>query len=173
MTADEVEPSGSPLGRFDPDLSDGLYEVHLRNLPLRLLAAGREHHDEVMREFAMMALDENTASDHAPARLVELVDILGRRYGAASARPDAEIDAALERGEVTIDIVYHVPAHVAEAAGQLESMMAEVDEFCREQQLLAMARPPLYVQFAEWYLDEFRRQIDGEEPRPWDGPLEP
>ena len=88
MNADEVEPTASPLGRFDPDVSDGLHEVHLRNLPLRLLAAGREHHDEVMREFAMMALDESTADHHAPARLLELVDILGRRYGAATARPE-------------------------------------------------------------------------------------
>ena len=173
MNADEVEPTASPLGRFDPDVSEGLHEVRLHNMPLRLLAAGREHHDEVMREFAMMALDENVGSDHAPARLMELVDILGRRYGAASARPDAEIDAALERGETTIDVVYHVPDHVADAAGQLESLMREVDEFCRDQQMLALARPPLFVRFAEWYLDEFRRQIAGEQPRPWDGPLEP
>ena len=173
MNAEDVEPTASPLGRFDPDVSEGLHEVRLANLPLRLLAAGREHHDEVMREFAMMALDESDASDHAPARMRELVDILGRRYGAATARPDAEIDEALERGDVTVDIVYHVPDHVAEAAGQLESLMAEVDEFCRDQQLLALARPPLFVQFADWYLEEFRRQIAGEPPQPWDGPLEP
>lgn len=173
MNAEEVEPTASPLGRFDPDVSEGLHEVRLRNMPLRLLAAGREHHDEVMREFAMMALDESSVAHHAPGRLMELVDILGRRYGAATARPDAEIDDALERGELTIDVVYHVPDHVAEAAGALESLMAEVDEFCRDQQLLALARPPLYVRFAQWYLDEFRRQISGEAPRPWEGPLEP
>ena len=173
MNANEVEPAASPLGRFDPDMSEGLHEVRLSNLPLRLLAASREHHDEVMREFAMMALDESNASDHAPVRLIELVDILGRRYGAATARPDAEIDEALERGERSIDVVYHVPDHVAEAAGQLESLMSEVDEFCQDQQLLALARPALYKQFADWYLDEFRRQIAGEQPQPWDGPLEP
>jgi hypothetical protein len=173
VNAKEIEPKASPLGRFDPDVSDGLHEVRLSNLPLRLLAASREHHDEVMREFAMMALDENDATDHAPARLIELVDILGRRYGAAAARPDAEIDEALERGDATVDVVYHVPDHVADAAGQLESLMAEVDEFCRRRQMLALARPEPYVRFAEWYLDEFRRQIAGEPPQAWDGPLEP
>jgi hypothetical protein len=173
VNAEAVEPKASPLGRFDPDMGGGLHEVRLRNVPLRIFAASREHHDEVMREFAMMALDEGDAGDHAPARLIELVDILGRRYGAATARPDAEIDEALERGDATIDVVYHVPDHVAEAAGQLESLMAEVDEFCRCRQMLVLARPALYVRFAEWYLDEFRRQIAGEPPHAWDGPLEP
>jgi hypothetical protein len=173
VSGDEVEPTASPLGRFDPDIDDGLHEVRLHNVPLRILADSREHHDEVMREFAMLALDEGLDTDHAPARLIELVDILGRRYGAAGSRPDAEIDDALVRGAASIDLVYHVPDHVAEAAEQLEALMRETDEFCRQQQMLALARPELFVRFAEWYLDEFRRQIAGERPRAWDGPLAP
>ena len=173
MNAEEVEPKASPLGRYDVNAHDGLHTVHLLNVPLRLLAAGREHHDEVMREFAMLALDENIDKQHTPVRLIELIDILGRRYGAASARPDAEIDAALERGDTTIDLVYHVPEHVTDAASQLDSLMAEADEFCRQQHMLALARPQLQIDFARWYLDEFSRQIAGEPPRAWDGPLEP
>jgi hypothetical protein len=173
VNAEEVEPAASPLGRFDSDLADGLYEVRLLNVPLRILAASREHYDEVMREFAMLALDERLHTDHAPARLIELVDILGRRYGAASARPDAEIDDALACGATAIDLLYHVPDHMADAAEQLESLMRETDEFCQQQQMLALARPELFVRFSEWYLDQFRRQLSGEPPRPWDGPLEP
>ena len=169
----EIEPKESPLGRYDVDARDGLHEVHLLNVPLRLLAAGREQHDEVMREFAMLALDENLDSTHTPTRFIELIDILGRRYGTASARPDAEVDSALARGDLTIDLVYHVPEHVTEAAQQLDELMAEADEFCRQQQMLALARPPLLIDFARWYLDEFTRQIAGEPPRAWDGPLEP
>jgi hypothetical protein len=172
MSAEKVEPKGSPLGRYDTDLDGGLYEVRLLNVPLRVLAAAREHHDEVMREFAMLALDESSASEHVPARMLELVDILGRRYGASSARPDAEVDAALERGDRSIDLVYHVPDHVTDAADQLESLMAEADEFCRQQQLLALARPKLLMDFSDWYLSEFKRQIAGEPPRQWDGPLD-
>jgi hypothetical protein len=173
VTPEEVEPKGSPLGRYDVDAHDGLYEVHLLNVPLRILAASREQHDEVMREFAMVALDENFDSSHTPTRFIELIDILGRRYGAASARPDAEVDAALDRGDATIDLVYHVPEHVAEAAQQLDALMTEADEFCRQQHMLTLARTQLHIDFARWYLDEFTRQINGESPRPWDGPLEP
>jgi hypothetical protein len=170
--SDVLEPKGSPLGRYDSDGDEELFEVRLMNVPLRVLAAGREQHDELMREFAVLALDERLATDHVPARMVELIDVLGRRYGARTARPDAEVDAAIERGQLTIDVVYHVPAHVADAADALEQLMSEADEFCRAQQMLALERSPLMVDFARWYLDEFRRQIAGEPPRPWTGALE-
>lgn len=171
-TRETAEPHGSPLGRYDPDGADCLHEVRLLNVPLRLLVAGREHHDDVMREFAMLALAEDTDAEHTPTRLLELVDVLGRRYAAAAARPDAEVDAAVARGETSIDLVYHVPAHVEAAANELAALMDEADEFCRERKLLALARPPLVIEFSRWYLDEFRRQIAGEPPRPWDGPLD-
>jgi hypothetical protein len=169
---DTAEPEGSPLGRYDPEVSNGVHEVRLLNVPLRILAVGREHHDDVMREFAMLALSTDVSPQHTPARLLELVDVLGRRYAAASARPDAEVDAALARGETTIDLVYHVPEHVATAAAELAALMDEADEFCRERQLLALARPPLVVEFSSWYLDQFRRQIAGGPPQPWAGALE-
>jgi hypothetical protein len=173
VTTDEIEPSVSPLGRYDSDPGDRLYEVRLLNLPVQVLAAVCEHHDEVMREFAMLALDETLDAEHVPARMLRLVDVLGRRYGAASERPDAEIDAAIERGDATVNLVYHVPSHVTDAADELEALMAEADDFCRQQRLLALARPELSVRFVRWYMEEFRRQIAGEPPQPWDGPLAP
>ncbi|MBV9097070.1 MAG: hypothetical protein JO079_03340 [Frankiaceae bacterium] len=174
MTATESngEPHGSPLGRYDSDLSDAVHEVRLLNVPLRLLVAGREHHDDVMREFAMLALADDMDAEHAPKRLLELVEVLGRRYAAAAARPDAEVDAAVARGETSIDLTYHVPAHVADAADELAALMDEADEFCRERRLLSLSRPQPVVEFSAWYLDEFRRQIAGQPARPWDGPTE-
>jgi len=171
-TREAAEPHGSPLGRYDPGAENGLHEIRLLNVPVRILVAGREHHDDVMREFAMLALAEDMDAEHTPKRMLELVDVLGRRYAAAAARPDAEVDAAIARGETSIDLVYHVPDHVADAADELAALMDEADEFCRERRLLSLARPPLVIEFSRWYLDEFRRQIAGEPPRPWDGPLD-
>jgi hypothetical protein len=50
--------------------------------------------------------------------------------------------------------------------------MAEADDFCRREQMLTLERTEVMRTFAEWYLDEFRRQVNGEPPRPWDGPLD-
>src|ERR1700712_5073727 len=165
----------SPLGRYDD--SNGAevgrtLEVRLLNAPVQVLIAARRHHDEVMHEFSLLAVNE--ASPRAvPRRLADLVETLGRRYGASARRPDAEVDAALDRGAVTVDLTYQVPAHVVEAADRLEALMTEADEFCRREQMLTLPRSALLVDFAHWYLDEFRRQIAGFPPAPWTGPSAP
>jgi hypothetical protein len=166
--------SASPLGRYDDD--DGredLHDVHLLHLPVRVLVASRERHDELMREFALLALGGPSGRPEIPIRLLELIDILGVRYGNAAARPDELVDEAIARGDDTIDLSYTVPAHVLEAADRLDALMAEADAFCRAEQLLTLARSEVMVRFATWYLDEFRRQVAGKPPQPWDGPLDP
>ena len=45
-------------------------------------------------------------------------------------------------------------------------------QFCRQEQMLALARSEVQHRFAQWYLEEFRRQIAGEPPQPWDGPYD-
>jgi hypothetical protein len=165
----------SPLGRYDSGgtAAERTYEVRLLHVPARLLAAGRAHHDELMHEFALLAVNEPDGSGTVPQRLRDLIETLGHRYGAAASRPDALIDQALADGADTLDLTYRVPAHVVGAADQLEVLLAEADEFCRSEQLLTLPRPPLLREMAQWYLDEFRRQIAGEPPQPWTGPLDP
>lgn len=164
----------SPLGRYDDGGGDEtLHEVRLLNLPVRVLVAGREHHDELMREFALLALAPDLPPEHVPRRLVELTEILGVRYGASAERPSAEFEAAIEEGQETIDLTYQVPGHVVEAADTLERLMQEADDYCRAEQLLTLQRSEVVAQFSSWYLEQFRRQIAGEPPEPWSGPMEP
>jgi hypothetical protein len=54
-----------------------------------------------------------------------------------------------------------------EAADRLENLLAQADELCRSGELLAMPRSETMLAFSGWYLDEFRRQIAGQTPRPW------
>ena len=164
----------SPLGRYDDGaMREDLHDVHLLGLPVRLLVASRERHDELMREFALLALGGPIGRADVPTRLLELIQILGVRYGHAAARPDELVDEAIARGDDTINLSYTVPAHVVEAADNLDALMREADEFCRSEQLLTLARSDVMVEFADWYLDEFRNQISGNPPRPWSGPLDP
>lgn len=167
--------AASPLGRYEggPDEDLDLHEVRLLNLPVRVYIAGRERHDELMREFALLALGGPSGRTDLPKRLLELTEILGVRFGSASERPDDVVDGAVGRGDDTVDLTYRVPAQVVEAADVLEGLMAEADEFCRTEQLLTLARDPVIVEFSAWYLAEFRRQVAGRPPRPWSGPLDP
>jgi len=126
-----------------------------------------------MHEFAMLAVAEPDGSGTLPQQLLQLVETLGRRYGAAASRPDALIDQALADGVDAVDLTYRVPAHVAEAADRLEALLAEAGGLCRSEQVLRLPRPPLLRQGGHWYVEEFRRQIAGEPPHPWDGPLTP
>lgn len=163
----------SPLGRYDDAAPDTLHEVQLIGLPVRIMVASREHHDELLREFSLLALSGPSQRSDVPVRLVELTQILGVRYASSSARPEEEFERAIDAGTATLDLTYTVPAHVVEAADTLSALMAEADEFCRTEQLLTLERTPVLRDFAQWYLDEFRRQVAGEPPRPWTGPLEP
>jgi hypothetical protein len=148
------------------------HTVRLVGVPVRVLEAARRHHDELLHEFSLLAVQENLADD-VPKRMLELIDTLGRQYATTSDQPNAQVDAAIERGETTVDVTYEVAEHVVEAADRLAALMDEADEFCKREQMLTLQRPQIAKDFADWYLDEFRRQIAGEPPRPWDGPLEP
>jgi len=148
------------------------HTVRLVNVPVRVLEATRRHHDEVMHEFSLLAVQEKQPDD-VPKRMLELIDALGREYAATSNQSDAQVEAAIERGDSTVDLTYEVPDHVVDAADRLATLMDEADEYCKREQMLALQRPKIAKDFAQWYLDEFRRQIAGEPPQPWDGPLEP
>jgi hypothetical protein len=169
--------TGGPiLGRYthQSDQTE-LLTVRLIGLPIALFLRAREHHDELIREFTLMAIRSNgTSADgvELPPRLRELVDILGRRFGASTSRADMERDAAIERGDATVDLTYQVPASLGDDLTMLTQLMDDADEFCRMETLLTLPRDPSMVAFGHWYNNEFLRQIDGLPPTPWNGPLE-
>lgn len=162
----------SPLGRYaeDVDETDQLVEVVLLSTPLELLVRSREHHDGLLREFRLLALSGRADTPAVPARLAELTEVLGSRYGAARSRLDGEVDEALARGVQVLDLRYTVPRSVVGAVTTVDSLMAEADAFCASQQLMTTERPPLMKQFASWYLEQFVLQCAGAAPTPWDGP---
>lgn len=161
------------LGRYADDNEDEtLHTVRLVRVPVRVMEAGRRHHEELMHEFAVLAVSEDL-SDDVPQRMLDLIDTLGRRYGSANEPRNAAVDEAIARGDDTIDLTYEVPNHVVEAADKLATLMAEADEFCQREQMLTLQRSEVVRDFSAWYLDEFRRQVLGEPPQPWDGPLDP
>lgn len=171
MSAERL-PVAETLGRYAPDPKGApLVPVTLLRLPLQLVTAGREHHDNLMRECRLLALAEGLPQADAPERLVRLVEVLGHQYAAARLRRDQEIDEALQSGELWIDQTTETPATAALAAQGLGALLDEADSLAERSLLLTTPRPPLLRRFAGWYLGQFVEQIAGRPATPWDGPL--
>jgi len=167
----------SALGRYSPEPEPGREEasvqIRLLRLPVQLLVQSQEHHDNLLRELRLLALS-GIDPDTGPLdpRLVELVHALGERYATTRARRDEEIDAALARGEPSIDQVFSVPRSAGPVMQRVGVLLDEADGLCEQNLLMTMARPPLLRRFAAWYRDEVVGQCEGRAPRPWDGPVD-
>jgi hypothetical protein len=162
-----AEPGERVLGSAEEEL----VTVRLIGLPLRLWARASEHHEDLMREFALITLSTSGARWTLPSRLLQLIADVRARYGAGSPDDAATRDAALAAGQETLDLTYRVPAAVREACLSLGSLLDEADEYCRaDAYLLTLTTPPATAAFRRWFLGEFVRQIDGEPPYPWSGP---
>jgi hypothetical protein len=143
----------------------GLVEVHLLGLDLEILGKASEHMDELLREFSY--LSPATGNDSVPRRLLDLIAELRETYTPVTAGTQAVLDAALARGDQSIDLVFQVPPQVREACLHLGALLDEADEYCRAGDLLTLATPDQARALREWYLGQFVAQIDGEAPTPW------
>jgi hypothetical protein len=157
----------SPLGRYADAADDEPVMVRLLEAPLKVWQRATEHHDELMREMALLALAPEPPE--LPTRLLQLVDVLGRRYGAAGSRPDAERDAAMAAGLDRIDLTYEVPRSLASNALAMRMLLDEAEEFCKTD-LLTLEQQPVEAAFSRWYIDQFVQQSAGLPAVPWPGP---
>ena len=145
--------------------------VRLLGYPVELGMSTVEHIEDWMREFQLMALgrEGGTTTSDVPARLQAMVDTLTRRYGAELSEPDRVRAAAAARGQETVELVYSTRAGAEGEAAVLawQTMLAEVDDWCRTEDLLTLQRTPQQVRLQDWICEEFLRQLHGEPPRPW------
>ena len=144
-----------------------LVEVRLLRLPLQLWQRTQEHVDGLLREFALIAQDDEGRAA-APGRLLALVHELSAGFGSFSEAQRVQMEEALERGEEEIDLTYRVPPAAAPAAQQLGDMLDEADQYCRRgDHLLTLATPEEELRFRRWYISEFVDQLGGARPTPW------
>lgn len=159
MRAVEREPLGGAVTE--------LVDVRLVGLPLQVWQRTQEHADGLLREFALIVHDPGAAAA-APGRLLALVKELNAGYGSFSEEQTREMEAALGRGEDSIDLTYQVPPAAAAAAQALGDMLDEADEYCRRgDHLLTMATPPEELAFRHWFISEFVAQLGGAPPTRW------
>ncbi len=147
-----------------------LLDVTLVNLPVEQFWRSQQHHDALLREFALVAVAVESDHEAVPARLLALVRQLTARFGRLSAEPEARLRDAMEQGVATVDLRFQVPPAAKDAAVDLGRLLDEADEYCRQGALLTLATPPDVLAFRRRYLEEFVRQIGGAPPRPWERP---
>jgi hypothetical protein len=150
-----------------PSPGNGLVEIRLLDLKLEAYRHSAEHHDELLREFALIQSREPSEGHAVPRRLLALIDALTNEYGGMTAVPQADIDAAIERGDDAVDLTYVLPVSIGPAIAHLVDLLRETDEYCRQGDLLTLAPPPDAVAFREWFLLEFVNQVHGRPPTPW------
>lgn len=147
-------------------MTDDLVEVHILGMPVVLARDASEHFDELSREFLHLANSDEAVRDDVPGRLLALSDDLRARFSGFTAANEELIDAAMARGDSTVDLVYRVPRDVGSAAVLLGEMLDEADRYCSEgQYLLTLQTPQAVLEYRRWYIGQFVDQTAGLAPR--------
>jgi anti-sigma B factor antagonist len=148
-------------------MSDDLMEVRLLGLPLDIQRRANAHYDALRREFELIR-QSDSASGTVPVRLLDLVDELSIRFNQFSEQPRAVLEAAIESGGSTVDLVYEVPRDTVDACHRLLVLLDEADEYCNAgEHLVTLASPPVVRAYREWFLREFIDQGAGRPETPW------
>jgi hypothetical protein len=141
--------------------------VTLLDFPIELVQRAREHGEALLREFAMIvhgAVDRDT---NVPNRLLELAAESDKRYSGLNPHAEDALDAARERGDECVDLQLEVPATFRDETLDAVPVLLEVEQYCRNGDLLTLVPADDLRLFWQWYLGEFVRQIDGEAPISW------
>jgi hypothetical protein len=143
--------------------------VWLLGYPVQLGISVAEHVEDWLREFKLMSIgaQSNPPTHPVPARLQQMVDHLSHTYARELSEPDRLRAAAAAHGEATVDLAYPTRPETEHVLQQWQDLLAEVDGYCRSQDLLTLQRSTEQVAFNDWLAQEFIRQIHGQPPQPW------
>jgi anti-sigma regulatory factor (Ser/Thr protein kinase) len=138
--------------------------VRILDVPLKLYIEFQHHFRELRREVRLLALAHE--DDYPLAK--SLSDLFGNldrhlREGIGV----EQIEAALADNRSETDLVVHMPRATARTLSRFIELLDLADDFCRQQRLLTLARTPEQRRFQTWFLCEFVRQAEGEEPQSW------
>jgi hypothetical protein len=140
--------------------------VALVDFPLQIGMRARQHSESLLREFAIIATGGGDDAD-VPKRLLEIAQLHDERYSGLNPEADDEVDDAIARGEQYVTIVVRVPERIKQDTLDLASVLLEVDEYCRNGELLTLSPSREIRAFWVWFLLEFVRQMNGEQPCSW------
>ena len=173
--AEEAGPEGvvtgdSELVRIRED--DDQCAFRLLGVPWRSYLAFQRHYRELRREVRLLALAHEAAYPMA-RDLANLFGALERPLSegldvpATLAPPQTPGSGAVDSGPGTADLLVSMSLRAASQLDRFGELLALADAFCREEQLLSLARTAEQERFQRWFLGEFVRQSAGDPPQPW------
>jgi two-component sensor histidine kinase len=138
--------------------------VKIVGVPLRLYIGFQQHFRELRREVRLLALAHE--HDYPLAKsLSDLFATLDRHLREGIGVEQIEAAVAAKRNDT--DLVVHMPRATARTLSRFIELLDLADDFCRQQRLLSLARTAEQRRFQSWFLCEFVRQAQGEDPVGW------
>jgi hypothetical protein len=153
----------------DPPVRTGV----LRDYPLRLWAQQEEYTQDLLREFQLLLMGEQSGlmRESAPGQLVQLATLFQTRFGSLLQSISEERQAAYDRGLDRIDSQIPLIEGAPALLEQVRQVLEAADDFCRQGDLLLLPRPAHMVAFSDWVRTELIGQYEGADPSPWPGPF--
>jgi hypothetical protein len=144
-----------------------LHDIALVDFPVARYMQMQQHHDALLREFALIAT--NTEDSNAPRDLLlRLADEMYERYGDAAGPFREGVAEAAAQGEVVTTLKLSIPFSTLRWTEDFLLLFEEADEYCRRGDLLTPQAPHEVTTFRRWMVGELIRQIrDGATPSPY------
>jgi hypothetical protein len=141
--------------------------IRLLNMPVELFGMLRQHFNELGRELRLLAITDPDRYPTAVEFAEVFLQVEHERRHVTGLEP---LEAALEAGLESVDLTYKAPSSAPSSMQRLSAMLDEVYRSLADEILLAVRPPRVLLNLQHWYLGEFVRQGNGEDPLPWTGP---
>ena len=143
-----------------------LHDVSLVDFPVARYLQMQEHHDALLREFALIATDSQSSA--APSDLLGLAKEMFERYGDAAGPFRDGVAAAADSGEIITTLNLSIPYTTLRWTEDFLLLFEEADEYATRGDLLTEPAPVEVAEFRRWMVGELIRQIrDGATPTPY------
>lgn len=164
-----IERLASHTHREDPAAAEAV----LVRYPLALGQRESDRAEKLLAELADVTETNATAPRRlrAPRRLLELADELTTQHGPTLEAARRSRDEAVQAGLATADLHYPLVPGIPAILIEYARLMDQIDVYCRAGTLRTPVTPVDLYALRQWVVEEFVRQYDGHEPRPWEGPL--
>ena len=171
---------GELLGEVVDDVSAEVRTVRLLGLPPLLWLAARQHHDALLRDFALHLAERGPtspqvdvpAADRARSTVssvvVEALERSGRVGGALEGLPLGH-PSPLPAVPATLDLVLQVPVDLGPDFAAMQDTLDAAEELAEDGLLLARPGQPEVIAVRDWVCEQVTAQLAGVAPAPWAG----